>query len=253
MRKFIDLLIGAIFIIYFILVNTFSSRKISFSGIFLAIGIFLITYHFLKEKIKLIEKLKAPIKFTKICITIGLVICILIEGAIIFYPKSNVEKVEYILVLGAGLSNRSQISITLKDRLDKAILNYNETGKDSYIIVSGGQGPDEDLSEAEAMKNYLSDKGIPIDKIIMENKSTSTYENFKFSKVKIEEHSNKEVRDLNIKVVTTDFHALRSNLIAKRTGYGEVNFYTSKSLWYLVPTNYVREIFALGKSFILDR
>ncbi len=74
----------------------------------------------------------------------------------------------------------------------------------------------------------------------------------KFSKEKIEEHSNKHLEDLSIKVVTTDFHALRSNLLAKKNGYENVNFYTNNTVSYLIPVFYSREALALVKSFLFD-
>lgn len=120
-------------------------------------------------------------------------------------------------------------------------------------MVSGGKGEDEDMSEAEAMERYLLEKGVSKDRIIKENKSRNTYENFKFSKEKIEEHSNKELKDVSVKIVTTDFHAFRSSMLAKRNGYENIEVYSSNTVNYLVPVFYTREAVALVKSYIFDR
>lgn len=145
-----------------------------------------------------------------------------------------------MIVLGASVKNTTP-SLTLRGRLDKAIKYLYESKDDCYIVVSGGKGSDEKLSEAKAMGNYLVEHGVNKNKIILEDKSTNTYENFKYSKEKIEKNSNKDIKNLNIKVVTTDFHSFRSFILAKVNGYGNVNFCTSKSISKFVPVYYARE------------
>ena len=102
------------------------------------------------------------------------------------------------------------------------------------------------------MKNYLVSKGIDEDKIIMEDKSTTTRENFLFSKKLIENSSNEKIENLKIKVVTTDFHTLRSRLISYKAGYKNVSFYTAKSNYHLYILNYTREFFALICNIVFD-
>ena len=70
----------------------------------------------------------------------------------------------------------------LKRRVDKALAIYYKCKKKPKIVVSGGKGSDEKISEAEAMANYLFSKGIARNQVILEKKSTNTYENLKFSK-----------------------------------------------------------------------
>ena len=84
-----------------------------------------------------------------------------------------------VIVLGCGIRGE-RVSVGLAKRLNKAA-EYHKKNPEAMIIVSGGQGPQEDISEALAMKRYLVDKGIPEDKIIMEDKSTSTITNFRNS------------------------------------------------------------------------
>lgn len=252
MKKNFDLIIGIILVIYYIVINLISNRRIAFSGAILSLGIVMIIYHFTKEIIQNHECLKKWFKFFKIFMCIGIVIVLIVESMIVIFPKKSEENSDYILVLGAGVNRDGSLSQTLKDRLDAALKCVNEFENDGFIVVSGGQGPDELVSEASAMKEYLVKNGIEEYKIIMEDKSTSTGENFKFSKEKIEEHSGRDIKDLKGKVITTDFHALRGNLLAKRNGYGEMISYTSNTLWYLVPTFYTREVFALAKSIVFD-
>ncbi|MBN1045381.1 YdcF family protein [Clostridium botulinum] len=253
MRNIYDILLGCILIIYVCIVNILSSSKIAFSLPIFILGIILVLYHFIKQKLffnRCFIKINKVIKFF---ICIGIVLFIAVEVVIISCPKSNKENTDYIVVLGAGLNNGDQLSYILKSRLDSALQCINEFNNNSYIVVSGGKGNDERISEAMAMKKYLLEQGISEDEILMEDKSKNTFENFKYSKKIIEEHSNKNIDDLSVKIVTTDFHGFRSKMLAKRNGYNEVKLYTNKTIYYLIPICYTREAFAVVKSIIFDR
>ncbi|WP_227867301.1 YdcF family protein [Clostridioides sp. ES-S-0077-01] len=185
-------------------------------------------------------------------ISIFLIIFIITESLIIFYPKNSIEsKSNYLLILGASVK-RNTPGTTLKGRLNTA-LKYLEINNDCYVVVSGGKGNGENISEAKAMKNYLVKNGIDKNRIIEEDKSTNTYENFKYSKLKIEEHSGKAIKDIKVKIITTDFHVLRSKILANRNGYKNISFYASKSKISFVPTYYTREFFAIWKTIVFDR
>lgn len=247
--KYIDLILGILICIYIIGVNATLGR-IAFSEVIMMVGILLIIYHFIKVKLSTIDSLVVPIKIVKIVLVIGILVFITVQMFIMFFPKRDLSKSDYAIVLGAGLRGET-ISLTLKNRLDSAI-EYTKSNKEVMIVVSGGQGPGESITEAEAMKRYLLKNGIGEDKIIMENKSTSTSENLIFSKEKIENHSGKTIGELNIKIITTDFHALRSNMLAKKYDYKSVSLYTSGTLRSIAPVMYTREFFALIKSIIFD-
>ena len=253
MKRYIDLILGVILVTYSIIVNMLSFRKVAFSEFILTIGVLLIIYHFSKKYIMNNNILKKIDKIIKVFICIGLVVFLVLEGLIISYPKKSVENADYIIVLGAGLNNGHELSQTLRDRLNAALECLNKYNNDSYIVVSGGQGDDEDMSEAEAMERYLLDNGVSKDRIIKEDKSTNTSENFKFSKDKIELHSKNEIKNLSVKIVTTDFHAFRSNMLAKRNGYENIKVYSSNTVSYLIPVFYTREAVAVVKSYIFDR
>ncbi|EGT3616754.1 YdcF family protein [Clostridium perfringens] len=249
--KFILILIGVIFITYYFLVNALTG-KTTFSSFYLIVGITIIAYSTFKDKLLKLNWFERVYKPFKILLIICISIFIIIEGAIIFYPKKSLNTCDYIIVLGAGLRGES-LTATLKDRLDKTIEYLDKTDYDGEIIVSGGQGPGEDITEAEAMTKYLTEKGVPRNRIILENKATSTYENLKYSKEIIENLSGMPINNLNVLLITTDFHAMRSELLAKRNGYEDVELYTSSSQWYLVPSMYAREFFAVCKSLVFDK
>lgn len=253
MKKKWLLATGGLLAFYAVIISLVTLRRIAFSEYFLFAGIVLIGYYFLEGKIKNNKYLTVADKIIKISIAFGLIFFIVIEGLIISFPKRSNEKVDYIVVLGAGLNNGNELSETLKDRLDTALYCLENNSNDSVVVVSGGQGSDELISEAAAMEGYLIENGVDKNKIIKEDKSRNTSENFKFSKEKIEYHSNKDANEVSIKIITTDFHAYRSNMLAKRVGFNNVNVYTCNTVPYLIPVFYARESVAVVKSYLLDK
>ena len=253
MKIYIDILLGIVLIGYTLILNTLSSTKVAFSSSIGFLGICLILYHFLRLKLNDNKYFILSNRFIKPILCIGIACFIILQIIIVSYPKKNNTPTDYILVLGAGLRNGTELTLSLKDRLDATLEYLHTNDSNSYIVVSGGQGSDEDIPEAQAMANYLIANSIPKDKIILEDKSVNTFENFKFSKSKIEEHSNKPIADSSVKIITTDFHAFRSSLLAKRNGYMNINLYTTKTVPYLIPALYSRESIAIVKSFLFDK
>jgi uncharacterized SAM-binding protein YcdF (DUF218 family) len=251
LNRFLDIILGISLIFYIIVINSVSNARIAFSQPILILGIIFIIYHFVKGKIKENKFLFKEYRIIKVLMCIGLICFLGIEAIIISYPKYNKEKADYILVLGAGLSGKTAPSRILEDRLNATLryINENDTG---YIVLSGGQGEDEDLPEALVMSKYLQERGVSKERIIIEDKSRNTNENFKFSKLKIEEHSHKSLDKVSVKVITTDFHAFRSSILAKKNGYVKFQNYSSSTAWYLIPITYTREAFAIVKSILFD-
>ncbi len=152
-----------------------------------------------------------------------------------------------VIVLGCGIRGE-RVSVGLAKRLNKAA-EYHEKNPDAMIIVSGGQGPQEDISEALAMKRYLVNKGIDESKIIMEERSTSTITNFRYSREIME----KEGFSLSSVVfVTNAYHVYRAANYAKDEGLLEVNHLGTDIIWYTIPMNYMREMLAVMKMWVFD-
>lgn len=187
----------------------------------------------------------------KICAALAIIIFVAVEGMIISFPKKSLDDCDYVVVLGARVMG-NEPGLTLKGRLDRAVEYVKNNDDDCKIVVSGGKGEGENISEAEAMKRYLVERGIKPEMIIKEDKSVNTMQNFEFSRDKIENDSKKKVADVDVKVVTTDFHAFRSDKYAKRAGYERLSFYTERTKWYLVPVLYAREFFAIGKMLLIS-
>jgi len=252
LKKSWDILLGIVLILYVIVLNIISGTRIAFSLPIVILGIILILYHFVKNRIKESKFLSKGFDIIKIFLCIGFICFLGMEAVIISYPKHNEKKDDYIIVLGAGLTNRTTPSLILQGRLD-ATLKYIDGNDSGYIVLSGGQGVDEDLPESHAMSKYLQDRGVNKERIIIEDESRDTNQNFKFSKEKIEKHSNKSLDELDVKIITTDFHAFRSSILAKRSGYVNFDNYSSSTVWYLIPITYTREAFAIVKSVLFDK
>ena len=116
-------------------------------------------------------------------------------------------KNDYAIILGAKVNGETP-SLSLRYRLDAA-LNYANDYPHVQLVLSGGQGPGEHISEAEAMRRYLMENGIDEDRLLLESTSTSTYENILYS----QEMLPSSVRSVTI--ITSDYHLVRSKRIAQ--------------------------------------
>lgn len=142
---------------------------------------------------------------------------------------------DYIVILGAGIIG-TNVTPLLAARIEKGmeLLNANP---DALLIMSGGQGPGEDIPEGEAMASYAIEKGIVAEKIIKETKSVSTQENLRFSRQLMEKENPRII------VVTTAYHVFRALLHARQQGMKCVG-YGSKTKWYFTLNALLREFAA---------
>ena len=144
-------------------------------------------------------------------------------------------------------------SILLQDRLDKA-LEYLETEPDMTVVVSGGQGPDEHISEARAMADYLMEQGIEQERILLEDQSHNTVQNLTLTRQLLDELGYDLEQD--IVVVSNGFHLTRVRMLWERVWEEEDNLSTLAAPSSHVPSRlkmYLREPLALAKSFVFDR
>lgn len=184
-------------------------------------------------------------KLIRILFTFSLCLFILVEACIIYHGSQNnsSNEYDYLIVLGAGLRGET-LSYDLKYRLDAAY-KYLAVYPDTKAILTGGQGPGETITEAEAMHRYLVQKGIEPERLIREEQATDTVENLAYSFQLIDSL----VQQPDIMVVTSKFHILRSKLIAHELGY-KVDGLGAKNSLFLTPNYYLREFFAVVCEFI---
>lgn len=142
------------------------------------------------------------------------------------------RRADYIIVLGAGLIGE-RVTPLLAARIDKGIELLARNPK-AMLIMSGGQGPGEDLAEGRAMADYAVQKGVAAEKIMIEDKSRSTEENLRFSR---ELMSGEKPRVI---LVTTAYHVFRALLLARQQGLKCVG-YGAKTKWYFTLNALLRE------------
>lgn len=152
------------------------------------------------------------------------------------------SEVEYVIVLGAQVRG-TRITKLLAQRIDAA-KEYLEENHECMVVCTGGQGTGEDISEAEAIRGRLLELGIDDNRILIENKSKSTYENLKFSLELIGD------KDAKVAVVTNSFHVYRAKLLAKRVGFTDVQGIAGDTKAILFLNYVVREGFALAKELV---
>ena len=143
----------------------------------------------------------------------------------------------YLIVLGAQVRGE-RITDSLKRRLDAALL-YHQVCASVKIIVSGGQGKGEDVSEAYAMAQYLREHGVKDEQIMLEDQSRTTRENLRFSKAYLEELKTP------VGIVTNNFHLFRALLIGRSEGYENLTGIAAGCNRILFLNYMVREFFAV--------
>lgn len=150
-----------------------------------------------------------------------------------------------VVVLGCRVIGERPSRI-LQERLDAAY-TYLCGHPDAVCVLSGGQGADEEVSEAACMYEYLVAKGIARERLIQENMSTSTEENMKFSKKIFEEQ---DLGDEAV-IITSEFHEYRARLLAGECGFKTYAYGASTDLLYF-PTYFLREVLGVSYFWVRD-
>lgn len=168
---------------------------------------------------------------------------------------------DYIIIHGAGLDGTRPTPL-LAGRIDKALELWNKQHQHGKFVASGGQGADEVISEAQAMRDYLLEKGVPADAILMEDTSTTTWENLKNSIAVIRSDrasaasngaeacgSAGACGDFTTAVVSSDFHVFRCAEYAHNLGIKADGIGSHTKGWYW-PTAFIREFIAITKAHL---
>jgi len=169
---------------------------------------------------------------------------VIIESSFMIQAATkSLEKNATAVVLGCRVYGERP-SLSLIERLEAAY-TYLSEHPEAVCIVSGGKGDEENISEAEAMYRWLTDKGIDESRIYKEELSTNTDENIRFSKEIIEQNN----LNKNIAIITSEYHTYRAGMIAEKydLNYGTAPGQTA--LW-LFPTFYIRELYAILAEWI---
>ena len=177
------------------------------------------------------------------CLLLSTILCAWLASRHV--PK---HAMDYLVILGCGIRADGTPCPLLAGRVDRARA-FDESrvamgDAPATFVPSGGQGPDEPISEAQSMGTYLEGKGVPSERIVLEDHSTTTRENMAFSREVIEHHAGRSADELSIGFSTTNYHVFRGYVCAHQAGMA-VEGVGSKTKYYFWPNAFLREFVGL--------
>lgn len=170
-------------------------------------------------------------------IALCIVVFLIVEGIIAaagFAPAP--QNLDYIVVLGARVEGREPSGV-LHNRIEAAV-QYLSDNPNTMAVLSGGQGADEEISEAQCMYEKLIAAGIDADRLVLEEQSTDTRENLIFSRKFIPEGA-------SVGLITNDFHIFRAHALAKKLGWAVAGIPVATS-WISIPHYFMREFMGVA-------
>ena len=240
MVLFLALLSGPFVLIFTLYLNGFQILKREGVHLhnFLSMGLAVALTFYLFIAPFVVQSLSDISFFNMVFIYVGFLVSYAIIISMLYTTSSFINlvnlfpgKLDYVVVLGAGLIG-DQVTPLLASRIEKGIAIYQKQ-PGCKLIMSGGQGPDEIIAEGQAMANYAFEQGIPVEDIVIENQSTNTEENLKFSYALMKPGS-------RFALVTNYYHVFRALLLAQQLkikciGYG------AKTRFYFSLNAFIRE------------
>lgn len=214
----------------------------------LASGVFLILCSLFYKKLAELTS-RGVLRVLKYLVLAGILFVICIMAFLAYYGHRDTVQYDEdaVIVLGAAVHGQ-KVSRSLGYRLEKAA-EYAEKNPDALIIVSGGQGPQEAVTEASAMEEWLIRRGIPENRIIREEQASSTYENFQLSRKILDSRLGS---GYTCAYVTNRYHTYRAGAVARQAGM-DVQRLGAATDWYYLPASYLRETLALIKFWALGQ
>ena len=236
--------LGIVCILYCLCIRMFMGYGTYFFLIWGVIGVLLGAFAWLLWRKDMTERIPRMVRRVFVgCLAVGALLLVVTEGMILGKFSARADAgADYCIVLGAQWKN-DRPSYVLQQRLDAAVI-YLQQNPDTYVIVSGGQGSNEVISEAEGMAAYLENAGIDAERIIQENQSTSTNENLVFSSEYLDKAEDRVV------LVTNNYHMFRALKIARKKGYLRVQGLSAPSYPGMLPNNLLREFLGVWKDFL---
>lgn len=241
----VAIIAGAIFLIWFAAplaaggnLNLGNFTGMAFSLLLILYGIFKIRIH--KGIVSLWDQ-KGGRVFLILLLAAAAVILIIAAVETVWMVKAarnSPPKNTTAVLLGCSVKG-TRPSTILKERMDAAY-EYLKENPGAVCILSGGQGAGEDISEAECMFRYLTEKGISGERLILEDTSTTTEENLVNTKAVLQELG----LGMEITIITSEFHEYRANAMAEKLGF--LSYSTpSRTFIGFLPTFYVRELYGI--------
>lgn len=236
------MIIGILCLVYFVMYMVLVDLTNLFTFFWLIAGIGCIAFRGLLRYTEHNSVMIPPVVKWTASILFGAAVLVFaaVEIIIIQYGAADPSAgADYVLVLGCQVKGTNP-TYALTKRLDAAY-EYLMDNPDTFVILSGGQGPGEDITEADAMASYLRKKGVAESRMLLEDKSQNTDENIRYSMELMENP------DAAVVLVTNHFHVFRGVGTAKKQGLTNVEGLGAPTKWYTVPNQYMREGFAVLK------
>ncbi len=240
-KKAILITVGALLLLNAVFMAIYSNLNAGILVTFLLGAVLVLYAVFINTLVQKMPKILRNAFWICVGVVVGFSGCLLSTGL----NDTVTYNEDAIIVLGSGIRGE-MLTVGLKNRLDSAIAYY-EKNEDALIVVSGGQGPQESITEALAMERYLLSRGIPAEKIIKEEKATSTFENFMYSKEILDEMFEGEY---TVCFVSNEYHIYRASSLAKISGFESTTHTHSSTVWYTVIPSTLRECMAVVKMWV---
>lgn len=178
-------------------------------------------------------------------IVLGVLYCLILSCFMIYHAKKKPKEApQAVIVLGCKVRGTAP-SLMLSRRI-KAAYEILQANSEIPVVVSGGKGSDEEISEAQCMYQELTRMGIAAERIYMEDRSTTTSENMRFSKELLDAHGVTG----SVYLATDGYHEMRAQMLAKNEQLPPCYPAAAYTSWYLLPTYWVREWFGIAHAFV---
>ncbi len=228
----------SIFSFFYGIVMLFTNVTKYFFTVWMAVSVAFLAIYLL-YKFKIIEKIPKIVRKIIFVLSLIFIIIFLFSASKVIsgFKNNDSQKLDYLLVLGSHVTKDGPALATAY-RLDTAY-EYLKNNPSTICIITGGMGNNEHDTEAKVMGDYILNKGLDSNRLILEEDASTTYENFLFSSKLM------DIENDNIGIVTNNFHIYRSLQIAKKQGYKNVYGLPAYSLPINLLSNCLRESFAL--------
>lgn len=226
------------------ILNIGNTLGIAGSVLLILWGIFLDPLTKLKNKIKSTKTGRIIFNISATGVIAAVLSFFIALGATLISSTTNAANQKTVIILGCAVVG-DQPSWMLLHRIEGAY-EYLEENPESVAILSGGQGNNEDISEAQCMFNVLTEKGIDENRLFLEDKSTDTFENITFSKQIIDDND----LSTDVAISSSDFHLKRATMVAEKQGLTAKRI-SAKTSVFLTPTYYVRDTLGVILEFIV--
>ncbi len=191
-------------------------------------------------KHSILTNIIAVISLSVIYVSVSFLLFLFYSLFLMILPRK--KDFDYVIIHGAGLLEGNKVSRLLSDRIDKAILVYSTDPSPTILIPSGGKGGDETISEAEAMAEYMREKGIPESDILLEDQSATTLKNLENCKALIDAREGRKYTAL----VTSNYHVYRALRYCRKIGL-KCTGIGSRVAAYYWPSALIREYVAIHR------